>query len=1723
MSQVVASSAPPLPQGIERAQAPGPDAPLLRALYARNHFLSLHRALGPLWHRRELVPGLGTEELIFAGRIAGRLGSEKLRRALFRLAATREPANPYVRYYNRTVARRRETLYAYFRDFERAPELETDDVDLASSWWAEHAIRRAVVRDFEEAERSLARACSFGQPSAWIDACRASVLLAQDRFEEAHATAERAWARSPGMPFAASMLAATLGALGRTSEAADRLLAFTAETPESYETLTIAIQCAFFVAERCAAEEQRRWGATLMARAERLGELAPLADRTVSRRIDALRLHAAQLAGDRSAVKRLAVMIGSPFYREAARNLERRPDGARILLQHRFSRQRHNTCLPASLAACLGAFGIDLDHDAVAKELTFEGTSWWRVADWARERGYAAIGFIADAASATRLLELGLPFIIGHESLSRAHACAVIGVDRAMGTLLYHDPESDHLGEVLIEKLGRFEAPFGPRALLVAPADRIPPDLELNGVREEQARVELERTLERGATAEASAELFERLEREAPDGEVTALLRARVASVGGQPARALQLYRELYARHPEVIAIQRAVLESVAALGDTAALRETLRSILDRVPVPGIAERYDWVHADPHLSARYADLLRQSAQHHAEAERHLERALHGAPTSGEVYHILGDLLWQRGEHAAALLPFRLGSTLDLANEHYAVAYALALRRVGREDDAIVWLKRRVAHFQGNVGGERPWMTLIQTEESFGFPESALSDLSAARASWPKSGAVASFAAEVFARHGRAREAAAALEDARVYGSEGQYRSAAIPLARLSGGGKEAHAHALAWVEAVPTSAVARSVLLELTEERDGVEAALELAERWAREFEKDESFEELLLEVLTVNGLSRGDRDDQRLALLRARVERNPLDAWAWRELASTLLAGAVSASEAQQGELLPELRGVIDRCVAAGPDHPGTVALCGELEALQGDLAAAKRCLRRALELDPGMEAVMVRLVRLASRADEEEKREVAELVGRALARAEGSFRPLRVVLPELASLLGAREAEALATRWVDTNPDDPVLTEAWADLLLYHGQGRAAAEVVLPRLERAIGRYPIHPGLRHSLAVAYRVLGREDDAVRQLREVFKLAPHQTGARLELAGLLEKRGRVDEAEQVLSKAVELSPRMAGHWLALAGLYARSGRLDQALGLLDEASAKLPSTLAIWQLEVELQLQGGRPEAALATARSLVERSPRWAAAVLLLARVEQRAHPRADRASVQALYERALELDVLLFEALDELVELLCRDASFDEAEGALLSRLPRYQDPLPIRRKLAEVARQRGDADEALALVAALVREHPRDVRSWQLAIDWLAEDHADALARELLPRMEIALEHPSLHCDRLVMLERLGWPREQLDREWSALIRNFPSSMEVNLRRADGLFGDGRFEESFACLESYRAQDPGSPQVVARLARALAKRGDAEQALACAERVWTSGEELSPLTVELLIAALDAGGLLERSIQRALELVAARVRVPSACLVKLAVHAGEKGHRGLLERMVEVYERSDLGFDAGTPLAYALDLLSARLGAPEVAIAFARRNPARVSGDVQLWEVVGAAHLRAGDLEGARAWLGEWQAHPGVGMWAVTNYTAACMEAGDLDACARAAAEALERLPHDGTAPNLVERLLLVHLSRGELGRFEEVHARHGVVLEQAASDRPARRWVELFAGLGGATGAAELRALAREAEVVSKQDPALAAELAPRFRARLREKLPLLSRWLHAIFG
>jgi protein O-GlcNAc transferase len=108
-----------------------------------------------------------------------------------------------------------------------------------------------------------------------------------------------------------------------------------------------------------------------------------------------------------------------------------------------------------------------------------------------------------------------------------------------------------------------------------------------------------------------------------------------------------------------------------------------------------------------------------------------------------------------------------------------------------------------------------------------------------------------------------------------------------------------------------------------------------------------------------------------------------------------------------------------------------------------------------------------------------------------------------------------------------------------------------------------------PADPGFaadaRVKLAVAFKNLGRIDEAVNLLNEAIRLTSDNLQARDELANLYWQGGNMDQALSVCRQTVELFPNSTQAHNALGNVFMETGRLDEAIECYDKAIQLQPT------------------------------------------------------------------------------------------------------------------------------------------------------------------------------------------------------------------------------------------------------------------------------------------------------------------------------------------------------------------------------------------------------------------------------------------------------------------------------------------------------------------------------------------------------------------------------
>ena len=155
-----------------------------------------------------------------------------------------------------------------------------------------------------------------------------------------------------------------------------------------------------------------------------------------------------------------------------------------------FVPQEKDTCGASALAMVMGYWGEEVSHREIAAALVekeLQGIRGSRLADFARERGMAAIAFAGELVILRDHLAQGRPLVVaidaGH---GRLHDVVVVGFDDGRGEAIVHDPARGASRRIAAKELERKWAKSGRWTLLVHPRDlvgRVPRDLPSPGLR----------------------------------------------------------------------------------------------------------------------------------------------------------------------------------------------------------------------------------------------------------------------------------------------------------------------------------------------------------------------------------------------------------------------------------------------------------------------------------------------------------------------------------------------------------------------------------------------------------------------------------------------------------------------------------------------------------------------------------------------------------------------------------------------------------------------------------------------------------------------------------------------------------------------------------------------------------------------------------------------------------------------------------------------------------------------------------------------------------------------------------------------------------------------------------------------------------------------------------------------------------------------------------------
>jgi tetratricopeptide (TPR) repeat protein len=250
---------------------------------------------------------------------------------------------------------------------------------------------------------------------------------------------------------------------------------------------------------------------------------------------------------------------------------------------------------------------------------------------------------------------------------------------------------------------------------------------------------------------------------------------------------------------------------------------------------------------------------------------------------------------------------------------------------------------------------------------------------------------------------------------------------------------------------------------------------------------------------------------------------------------------------------------------------------------------------------------------------------------------------------------------------------------------------------------------------------ATAYMGLGRESEALADLKKTLELQPDFARAHRAMGQILLDRGQTDESKRAFARALELDPKLTGVRLYYASALIKSGNPAAAIEHLQIAAVENRSSALVFALLGVARERLGKLEEALVDYSQAIEMEQTSAAAREGRARIFE---SRGD--NVRAIEDYSIAYRVAPSRELAlKLARLHARAGQSQAAIQVYRNLLLERSGDLAVRMEMAQVLAENGLNDEAAKEIEAVVAAKPGDPNLLMTAGDIYFEGKPDAAA--------------------------------------------------------------------------------------------------------------------------------------------------------------------------------------------------------------------------------------------------------------------------------------------------------------------------------------------------------------------------------------------------------------
>jgi len=627
---------------------------------------------------------------------------------------------------------------------------------------------------------------------------------------------------------------------------------------------------------------------------------------------------------------------------------------------------------------------------------------------------------------------------------------------------------------------------------------------------------------------------------------------------------------------------------------------------------------------------------------------------------------------------------------------------------------------------------------------------------------------------------------------------------------------------------------------------------------------------------------------------------------------------------------------------------------------------------------------------------------------------------RPELVEVRRLARAGDVAQALATAEKALASTPDDAVLTNEVAVLLLKSKQVDRAVE----SLSALVARRPDFHRAWFNLGLARGQRGELQEARAAYERAIALMPNHLESHVNLGMLLLDLGDAPGAVTVLEKATHFGggDEKARAYFSYGVALGRAGRRDDAMAAYMKAIEFRPDYLLPRYNQAQLLMADKTPERldeAERILRQTIALGPEFAPAFFLLGRLAS-ARDRDEEALEH--YERAVQHAPNFFKAAYNAALIALRLKRTDDAARGFQRLVVAFPDRAEPHFNLGRIAYQRRRYDEA--------------ERAYRKAIELQKGEYPEAelnlgLALKAAGRKEDALalfdalstRHPEMASARqnravvLMALNRDDEARAELTR--AAAGDRQSASAHYNLGVLEAR--QGRHAEAAAAYERALAAEEDHLKAAINLGVERAALGDKDAAIKAYERAIAIAPDYAPAWFNLGVA-LRAAGRLGEAADAYRKVLALDPESVKAMTNLGATYAKQS----LFELAIRAYRDALEIAPRNASARYNLALTYKRAGRVDEALAELERARTLSPTHARTANLLATIHLERRAFREAADVLAPFESSPRARVSLLRTLTAAHIELGHVDAAAALLRRVQDRAPSDPETLKLVDRL-------------------------------------------------------------------------------------------------